>query len=169
MFTGIVECTGKLLECRAIDGGARFRIALPFAAELQLGDSVAVNGCCLTVDELGDGCACFDLLQQTLRVTSLGDLTVGSLCNLERAMLPTTRLGGHFVSGHIDVAGTLLDISPLRARIARAPAFTKPARIVSSSSSVWPTQVRCGTVGMPRCWMSRTRARVNSREPPPAP
>ena len=111
MFTGIVECTGKLLECRAIDGGARFRIALPFAAELQPGDSVAVNGCCLTVDELGDGYACFDLLQQTLRVTSLGDLTVGSLCNLERAMLPTTRLGGHFVSGHIDAAGTLLGVS----------------------------------------------------------
>ncbi len=110
MFTGIVECTGKVVECSAIKGGARYRIRLPFADELHLGDSVAVNGCCLTVDELDEECACFDLLQQTLRVTSLGQLSPGSSCNLERAMLPTTRLGGHFVSGHIDTTGVVRSI-----------------------------------------------------------
>ena len=111
MFTGIVECTGEVLACRAIDGGARYRIALPFAGNVKPGDSVAVNGCCLTVDELDGGSACFDLLPQTMRVTSLGTLVPGSLCNLERAVLPTTRLGGHFVSGHIDTTGVLSSIS----------------------------------------------------------
>ena len=111
MFTGIVECTGKLSESCAVEGGARYRIAVPFAEELHLGDSLAVNGCCLTVDEIGEGYACFDLLHQTLHVTALGSLSPGNLCNLERAMLPTTRLGGHFVSGHIDTTGTLLGIS----------------------------------------------------------
>ena len=111
MFTGLVECTGRVRSCTAIAGGARYAIELPFARELALGDSVAVNGCCLTVDALeDDGCACFDLLAQTLRVTSLGALRPGSPCNLERAMLANTRLGGHFVSGHIDTTGRIVSV-----------------------------------------------------------
>ena len=113
MFTGLVECTGRVRSCTPIADGARYAIEIPFAAELALGDSVAVNGCCLTVDELGEGCAMFDLLTQTLRVTSLGRLQPGSICNLERAMLPTTRLGGHFVSGHVDTTGTVASITPV--------------------------------------------------------
>ncbi|MCH5284899.1 MAG: riboflavin synthase [Akkermansiaceae bacterium] len=105
MFTGLVECTGRVRACTGIQGGARYAIETPFAAELELGDSVAVNGCCLTVDALEEGCACFDLLAQTLRVTSLGLLEPGSLCNLERAVRVGDRLGGHMVSGHVDTTG----------------------------------------------------------------
>jgi riboflavin synthase len=86
---------------------------IPFAKELALGDSVAINGCCLTVAAFDDHTASFDILAQTLRVTSLGDLAADSLVNLERALLPTTRLGGHFVQGHVDDTGTILDLSPL--------------------------------------------------------
>lgn len=100
-------------SCTAIADGARYAIEIPFADELSPGDSVAVNGCCLTVDKLEDGCAVFDLLTQTLRVTSLGLLKPGSLCNLERAMLATDRLGGHFVSGHIDTTGEVCEILPV--------------------------------------------------------
>ncbi len=113
MFTGLVEATGRVVSCTPVAQGARYMVQIPFCAELSLGDSVAVNGCCLTVDELDSsaGTAGFDLLTQTLRVTSLGQLAVGSLCNLERALLPQSRLGGHFVSGHVDCTG---EISHLR-------------------------------------------------------
>lgn len=110
MFTGLVECTGRVRSCTPIAGGARYTVELPFAHELAPGDSVAVNGCCLTVDELGEDCASFDLLTQTMRVTSLGQLQPGSLCNLERAMQANARLGGHFVSGHVDTTAEVAAI-----------------------------------------------------------
>ena len=127
MFTGLVECTGRVQSCTAIEDGARYAIAAPFVEELALGDSVAVNGCCLTVDKIEGGCAFFDLLTQTLRVTSLGLLKPGSLCNLERAMRADSRLGGHFVSGHIDTTGEVSSITPvgqdhmLRVRVPQDP------------------------------------------------
>lgn len=113
MFTGLIEAVGEILQIAESEGGARLRIAIPFASELQLGDSVAVNGCCLTVCQLHDQSADFDLLAQTLRVTSLGDLEVGSLVNLERALAAGARLGGHFVQGHVDATGTILKIEPV--------------------------------------------------------
>jgi riboflavin synthase len=82
------------------------------APELTLGESVAVNGCCLTVTDIADGTFAFDLLMQTLRVTSLGDLQMGSLVNLERAMRLGDRFGGHFVQGHVDDTLRILDFSP---------------------------------------------------------
>lgn len=112
MFTGLVECTGVVSQCSPIANGARYAVRMPFIHELALGDSIAVNGCCLTVDAIENESACFDLLAQTLRVTSLGQLHEGSLCNLERAMLPTSRLGGHFVSGHIDTTGHVVSCTP---------------------------------------------------------
>lgn len=112
MFTGLVEATGKVLSLELRGDQARLEIALPFAAELAPGDSVAINGCCLTVAELGNGCASFDLLAQTLKVTSLGSLVAGAVANLERAMMVGDRFGGHFVQGHVDGAGeiTRLDV-----------------------------------------------------------
>lgn len=107
MFTGLVETIGTVKAIRPIEGGARFTLAIPFASELQLGDSVAVNGCCLTVDHLDEGEAGFDLLTQTMRVTNLGDQHEGSTVNLERAMRANDRLGGHFVMGHIDCRATM--------------------------------------------------------------
>lgn len=107
MFTGLVEAIGTVVSLEAKGEQARLVLDLPFAAELALGDSVAINGCCLTVAELAPGGAAFDLLAQTLRVTSLGVLAAGSIVNLERAMMVGERFGGHFVQGHVDGTGKI--------------------------------------------------------------
>lgn len=115
MFTGLVETTGRVAAVEARGEAARLTLATgPLTAELALGDSLAVNGCCLTVAALDPtaGTAAFDLLGQTLRVTSLGDLQPGRLVNLERALSMQARFGGHFVQGHVDTAVRLLDLSP---------------------------------------------------------
>jgi riboflavin synthase len=112
MFTGLVEAVGIVVSLENLGEQARLTLKLPFANELAPGDSVAVNGCCLTVADLTDSQACFDLLAQTLRVTSLGGLTTGSLVNLERAMMAGDRFGGHFVQGHVDDTGVLTRIEP---------------------------------------------------------
>ena len=113
MFTGLVEAIGAVISLEAKGGQARLVLDLPFAAELALGDSVAINGCCLTVAEFARGGTAFDLLAQTLRVTSLGGLAAGSSVNLERAMMVGDRFGGHFVQGHVDGTGnvTRLEVS----------------------------------------------------------
>lgn len=111
MFTGLVEATGTVTEIENLGEQSRYTISIPFAKELGLGDSVATNGCCLTVAEFDESSAKFDLLAQTLKVTSLGALEVGSVVNLERALRPADRLGGHFVQGHVDDTGEILDLS----------------------------------------------------------
>jgi len=108
MFTGLVEAVGTVVEIEAKGEQARLTLAIPFTSELALGDSVAINGCCLTVAEFSGGGVAFDLLAQTLRVTSLGGLAVGSTVNLERAMMAGARFGGHFVQGHVDGAGAIV-------------------------------------------------------------
>lgn len=113
MFTGIVECTGTVIARTPVEKGARYTIDIPFAAELALGDSVAVNGCCLTVDRVEGTHVEFDLLTQTMRVTSLGTLYPGSICNLERAMGTGGRFGGHLVMGHVDTTGSVVAITPV--------------------------------------------------------
>ena len=112
MFTGLIEATGKVLNLEMCGEQARLVIELPFAGELTDGESVAINGCCLTVVEKDARSASFDILKQTLTVTSLGELEVGSLVNLERAMLAGGRFGGHFVQGHVDAVGKIIDLSP---------------------------------------------------------
>lgn len=113
MFTGLVECTGRVIRLTPIEKGARLTLEIPFAEELALGDSVATNGCCLTVDAIEGKAVSFDLLTQTMRVTSLGQLREGSLCNLERAMGGAGRFGGHFVMGHVDTTGSITSITPV--------------------------------------------------------
>ncbi len=110
MFTGLVEATGTVVSIEDLGDQARLVIELPFATELKDGDSVAINGCCLTVTSTTDHTASFDLLAQTMRVTSLGALKEESLVNLERAMMVGDRFGGHFVQGHVDATGTLTAI-----------------------------------------------------------
>ena len=110
MFTGLVEEFGKVVSLEAKGEQARLGISIPFASELALGDSVAVNGCCLTVAEIIEGAVAFDVLAQTLRVTSLGKLSVGSNVNLERALRVGDRLGGHFVQGHVDAVGQIISL-----------------------------------------------------------
>jgi riboflavin synthase len=107
MFTGLVEAVGTVASIERRGEQARLTLEIPFAPELAPGDSVAVNGCCITVSDLTETSASFDLLAQTLRVTSLGGLTVGSIVNLERAMQIGDRFGGHFVQGHVDATGTI--------------------------------------------------------------
>lgn len=113
MFTGLVECTGEVRELKPVEGGARLVLSIPFADELGLGDSVAVNGCCLTVDLLDGAQVGFDLLTQTMRVTNLGALVPGDAVNLERAMRANDRLGGHFVMGHVDCPGVVAVLEPV--------------------------------------------------------
>ncbi len=113
MFTGLVECTGTLRRLQSVESGARYGIEIPFASELALGDSVAVNGCCLTVDRIEGDVVEFDLLTQTLRVTALGALDEGDPCNLERAMGGNGRFGGHFVMGHVDTVAEVSGITPV--------------------------------------------------------
>jgi len=111
MFTGLVESIGtvRLLEQRG--DAARLVLDTPFAAELALGESVAVNGCCLTVTGMEDGIS-FDLLVQTLNCTNLGDLRPGTRVNLERALRADGRFGGHFVQGHVDTTAVVLASKP---------------------------------------------------------
>ncbi|RPJ33959.1 MAG: riboflavin synthase [Verrucomicrobiaceae bacterium] len=106
MFTGLVEAAGTVIALENRGEQARLTLEIPFAAGLKLGDSVAVNGCCLTVADLTTGVS-FDLLAQTLQVTSLGALAAGSRVNLERAMQIGDRFGGHFVQGHVDATGMI--------------------------------------------------------------
>jgi len=107
MFTGLVESTGNVLALESKGEQARLVLEIPFASELTPGDSVAINGCCLTVADLAANAVAFDLLAQTLRVTSLGQLVAGSVVNLERAMMVGERFGGHFVQAHVDGVGVV--------------------------------------------------------------
>ena len=114
MFTGLVETTGSVISLEPRGESARLTLNVgAMASELVDGESVAVNGCCLTVTakDAEAQTACFDLLMQTLKVTSLGDLKTGSLVNLERAMAMGARFGGHFVQGHVDASVKILDWS----------------------------------------------------------
>jgi riboflavin synthase len=113
MFTGIVEETGKVISFE--EQASAWRLVLEahtVTQDLQLGDSVAVNGCCLTAVAIGEGRIEFDLLEESKRLTSIGGVGVGGKVNLERALLPSTRMGGHFVSGHVDGTGVIEAIEP---------------------------------------------------------
>src|SRR6186997_770899 len=97
MFTGLIETAGSLIETKPINGGVRFRIASSLATELTPGDSLAVNGVCLTVIAVDAGEVLADVGPETMRVTTLGGLDRGTLLNLERPLRADGRLGGHFV------------------------------------------------------------------------
>lgn len=111
MFTGLVEAVGRVVALEEQGDQAKLTLDIAFAGDLKLGDSVAVNGCCLTVCDLDGAHVTFDLLLQTLRVTSLGDLVEGDFVNLERAMAVGDRFGGHFVQGHVDATANVLDLA----------------------------------------------------------
>jgi riboflavin synthase len=116
MFTGIVEGTGTVaaLAAAADGSGARLEVAAPWlAGELRLGESVAVNGCCVTVAEPTSGGFAADLVAETLRRTALGGLAAGARVNLERPMTLGGRLGGHLVQGHVDGVARVLDRAPI--------------------------------------------------------
>lgn len=108
MFTGLVELMAPVVEVQAAAPGQRLLIAAPeFAPEVAIGDSIAINGCCLTVVAHRDAALAFDAGPETLSRTNLGELAIGSQVNLERSLRVGDRLGGHFVTGHIDAVGRL--------------------------------------------------------------
>ena len=109
MFTGLIEEIGTVASISAGEQGTKLHITAPvIASQIRIGDSVAINGCCLTV-ALADGYQLtFDLLQETLDRTNLGALQRDAQVNLERAMRADTRLGGHFVQGHIDCTARII-------------------------------------------------------------
>jgi len=105
MFTGLVEETGEFIALSHSAEGARLTLRAPLVSQdARSGDSIAVNGCCLTVTENKGDCLAFDLLAETLQRTNLGALAPGAPVNLERALSAHARLGGHFVQGHVDAA-----------------------------------------------------------------
>ncbi len=112
MFTGLVEEIGKVLWLRATDRGTQLQIAAgPVSEGLRSGDSIAVNGCCLTVTAHRAEQIVFDLLEETLERTNLKKLRRDSLVNLERPLSASGRLGGHFVQGHIDCATPIVSFA----------------------------------------------------------
>ncbi|MFE9635994.1 riboflavin synthase [Streptomyces sp. NPDC006463] len=113
MFTGIVEELGEVAAVEQLAEASRFRLRGPLVTEgAKHGDSIAVNGVCLTVVETADGEFTADVMQETLNRSSLGALAEGSRVNLERPMALGGRLGGHLVQGHVDGTGTILSRTP---------------------------------------------------------
>lgn len=115
MFTGLVEEVGRVRSLRAAEEAGDAHLELSADAVLggtRVGDSILVNGACLTVDEVRDGALVFYTMPETLRRTALGDLEEGGPVNLERAMAAGGRLGGHIVQGHVDGVGEVLEVRP---------------------------------------------------------
>lgn len=115
MFTGLVEAMGEVAALEALPGGAGMRLVVrspAVAKESAIGDSVAVNGCCLTVTARDGDTLAFDAVPETLARTNLGRLHVGSPVNLERPLRLGDRLGGHLVQGHVDAVGEVRLVSP---------------------------------------------------------
>lgn len=126
MFTGIVEELGEVQALSEVEGGTRLAVHGRLACEeTQPGDSIAVNGVCLTVTALEGPLLTFGVAPETLSRTNLGDLKAGESVNLERSLTPQGRMGGHFVQGHVDGTGRLAELQPdgdsLRVRVEAPP------------------------------------------------
>ena len=139
MFTGIIESTGSIVSTTQVGGDLRVivDVADMDIGEVKLGDSIAVNGVCLTAVAFDSNSFTADVSNETISLTSLQYMKQGSSVNLERALTPTSRLGGHLVSGHVDGLGELIDMSEdarsWRLRI-RAPEDLK--RYIATKGSI---------------------------------
>ena len=112
VFTGLIADLGEVTQLRQSADGVRLTVGSPLASELSTGDSVAVNGVCLTATEIGGTGFTAEVMNETLRSSSLARITTGSAVNLELALRPSDRLGGHVVQGHVDATGTVVAIQP---------------------------------------------------------
>ena len=138
MFTGLIEETGRVVRVPSDAVPKQLQVAAPrLARKTEIGESVAVNGCCLTVAAHNDGELTFDLLGETLHRTNLKTVRPGSLVNLERALAADGRLGGHFVQGHVDCAARIHAVdengADLRIEMELPPEF---AHYVASKGSI---------------------------------
>jgi len=139
MFTGIIEALGEVTDLKLQDGEWRLgiRSATLGFGDVRLGDSIAVNGACLTVTRLGESTFAADVSNETMDYTTLNALRPGSRVNLEKALTPQSRLGGHMVSGHVDGVGELLVMRPDGGSVRmdfRAPAAL--ARYIAHKGSI---------------------------------
>jgi riboflavin synthase len=110
MFTGLVEDLGEVTAVEHSGDGVVLTVATKLAGEIKLGDSVATNGVCLTAVTVGEGQFTTEVMNESLRLSALAEIVTGSPVNLELAMRPTDRLGGHIVQGHVDGVGTVTDV-----------------------------------------------------------
>jgi riboflavin synthase len=110
MFTGLIADVGTVTGLERSEGGARLQVTTRLAAEIAAGDSVAVNGACLTAALADGGAFEADVMNQTLELTALGSIDPGTRVNLELAVRPGDRLGGHLVQGHVDGTGTVIGV-----------------------------------------------------------
>ncbi|MEA2177559.1 MAG: riboflavin synthase [Solirubrobacteraceae bacterium] len=137
MFTGLVADLGTVAAVDATDDGVRLRLRTALAGEIGEGDSVAVNGVCLTATEVTGDAFAADVMQESLRRSSLGDIAAGSRVNLELAMRASDRLGGHIVQGHVDGLG---EVSSVRedgfSRVVRVDAPADVLRYVVEKGSI---------------------------------
>jgi riboflavin synthase len=137
MFTGLVESTGTVASVQREGDGARLSVATPLAAELRDGDSVAVNGVCLTARAVGPDSFAADVMAETLRRSSLGPLADGDAVNLELPVRAGGRLGGHVVQGHVDGTGTVASVTADGfARVVRVEASPELLRYVVEKGSI---------------------------------
>lgn len=130
MFTGLVEEKGEVLSFHKRPGGWRLKVRAQVVQEgIQLGDSIAVNGCCLSAISISSSSIEFDVLEETRRVTNLKNVDLGSSVNLERSLRFDGRVGGHFLTGHIDGEGEIVELQSKGADVllrVRAPeSFTR--------------------------------------------
>ncbi|MDP8245141.1 MAG: riboflavin synthase [Candidatus Hinthialibacter antarcticus] len=113
MFTGIIQELGRIESLTPLDSTARIRIHAPLICQdAQLGDSIASNGVCLTAAKIENGSFEADLSSETLNRTTFKDIQTGAIVNLEPALRPTDRMGGHIVSGHVDGVGRIISLTP---------------------------------------------------------
>ena len=162
MFTGLVIETGELISLERTGESARLTLRAPATGpSAQIGDSIAVNGCCLTVTARDGERVSFDLLAETLRLTNLGSLAAGSRVNLEPALGAGAKLGGHFVQGQVDTAAEVLAFSPhgsdfrlevaLPAEFAQYVAFKGSIAVDGISLTV--AEVHDGSAASFVCWI----------------
>lgn len=118
MFTGLIEEIGSVKRIKSLGGGIRIQVsARKVLEDLKIDDSVSINGACQTVVSLTDNCFDVEAIEETLLKTTFGKLKAGDSVNLERAALPISRLGGHFVQGHVDCIGELAKIDRLETSV----------------------------------------------------
>jgi riboflavin synthase len=110
MFTGLIEALGQIREIKSHAGGIRLGLTTDLTSSLSAGDSLAVNGVCLTVVAADGDAVYMDVSPETIRVTTIGGLAQGATVNLERPLRPEARIGGHFVQGHVDGTGSIDEV-----------------------------------------------------------
>lgn len=153
MFTGLIEDIGTVEAVERDADGAKLRIASPLAGELGLGDSIAVNGCCLTATAVEDAHFETEAMNQTLEVTALDSIEANSKVNLELAMKVGDRLGGHIVQGHVDGVGTVSSVEDDGfARRVRVDLPTQLLRFVVDKGSITLSGVSLTVAELGESW-----------------